>query len=127
MGAPVQQLLADTALLGHDFPRTAHSEGLMQSSQWMSQVQYAVNVTNTGGMDADDVVLGFLTPPGAGSNGVPLKVLFGFERVHVKAGETVSVFLYPALTDFAQAGADGKLKVTPGEYGVQFGVKETLQ
>jgi len=88
-------------------------------------VQYAVNVTNTGAKDADDVVLGFLTPPGAGVNGVPLKVLFGFERVHVKAGETVTVYLYPALTEFAQVAADGKFKVTPGEYGVHFGVAET--
>jgi hypothetical protein len=28
-------------------------------------VQYAVNVTNTGSVDSDDVVLGFLHPPGA--------------------------------------------------------------
>ena len=28
------------------------------------QVNYYVNVTNTGKMDADDVVLGFMTPPG---------------------------------------------------------------
>ena len=64
-------------------------------------------MANTGSMDADDVVLGFLTPPGAGQNGVPLKTLFGFGRVHVRAGETVSVFLYPSLTDFARADADG--------------------
>jgi hypothetical protein len=29
-------------------------------------VSYQVNVTNTGSVDADDAVLGFLTPPGAG-------------------------------------------------------------
>ena len=38
-----------------------------------------VTVTNTGKLDADDVVLGFLTPPGAGQNGVPLQTLYGFE------------------------------------------------
>merc|ERR1719181_1847316 len=88
-------------------------------------VSYWVNVTNTGKMDADDVVLGFLTPPGAGQNGVPLKQLFGFERVHVKAGETVSVFLYPSLTDFAQADVAGKLKALTGTYQFHFGVAET--
>merc|ERR1711967_204358 len=98
----------------------------MQSSHWNVNVQFSVKVTNTGSMDADDVVLGFLTPPGAGTNGVPLKVLFGFERVHVKAGETVSVFLYPALTDFARASDDGKLETAPGKYTVHFGVAETL-
>merc|ERR1712226_536496 len=96
----------------------------MGDSSWRSAVQYWVNVTNTGKMDADDVVLGFLTPPGAGTDGVPLKVLFGFERVHVKVGETVSVFLYPALTDFAQPRADGKWQAAPGQYRVFFGVAE---
>ena len=40
---------------------------------------YWVNVTNTGPVDSDDVVLGFVVPPGAGQNGVPLQQLFGFE------------------------------------------------
>merc|ERR1711966_298656 len=101
------------------------AELAMTESSWRTQVQYSVNVTNTGKQDADDVVLGFIVPPGAGKNGVPLKFLFGFERVHVKAGETVTVFLYPALTDFAQADADGKLKTAPGTYSVHFGVAET--
>ena len=49
-----------------------------------------------------------------------------FQRVHVKAGETVSVFLYPALTDFARADAQsGRLAAAPGEYRVSFGVPET--
>jgi xylan 1,4-beta-xylosidase len=38
-------------------------------------VDYFVNVTNTGAVDSDDVVLGFLVPPGAGTGGVPLQVM----------------------------------------------------
>lgn len=57
-----------------------------------------VTVTNTGKMDADDVVLGFMVPPGAGVDGVPLQTLFGFERVHVPAGQSVSVYLYRTNT-----------------------------
>ena len=56
---------------------------------------FAVNVTNTGTVDSDDVVLGFISPPGGGTLGRPLKTLFGFERVHVKAGQTMKVWLYP--------------------------------
>ena len=37
-------------------------------------VSYFVNVTNTGAVDSDEVVLGFLVPPGAGMEGVPLQV-----------------------------------------------------
>lgn len=36
-------------------------------------IAYTVNVTNTGKMDADHVVLGMLTPPGAGVDGIPLQ------------------------------------------------------
>ena len=38
--------------------------------------QHTVMVTNTGGKPADDVVLGFVKPPGAGQSGVPLQNLY---------------------------------------------------
>ena len=88
-------------------------------------VTYAVNVTNTGSVPADDVVLGFLTPPNAGKGGAPLKQLFGFERVHVLPGQTVSVYLYPRLADFVQVQADGTRKALAGEYTASFGVEES--
>ena len=37
-------------------------------------IRYNVAVTNTGKVDSDDVVLGFMVPPGAGTGGVPLQV-----------------------------------------------------
>merc|ERR1712097_113227 len=90
-------------------------------------VQYRVNVTNTGKMDSDDVVLGFLEAPGAGEDGVPLKTLFGFERVHVKAGQTVSVFLYPQYSDLIHVGKGGERSATAGKYRVLFGLERGLQ
>ena len=36
--------------------------------------EYVVHVTNTGAVDADDVVLGLMKPPGAGVGGTPLQV-----------------------------------------------------
>jgi len=122
--APLEELLSSARAAGHPYAKVKHAEQAMQRSRWHTEVQYTVNVTNTGSRDADDVVLGFIVPPNAGKNGAPLKFLFGFERVHVKAGETVSVFLYPALTDFAQASVDGKLTAVPGEYQVHFGIEE---
>ena len=115
--APLSALLGAThAATGTHFPKLADTP---------SAPGYAVNVTNTGGVDADDVVLGFLTPPGAGKDGVPLKSLFGFERVFVRAGETVTVWLNPALTDFAFADAQGARRPLAGEYVVTFGLRET--
>ena len=86
--------------------------------------KYRLNVTNTGLMDADDVVLGFISPPGAGTNGLPLQTLFGFERVFVKAGESVTVDLFPQLTEFAATGVDGDKSALAGTYLVSFGVRE---
>ena len=83
---------------------------------------YEVRVTNTGERDADDAVLGFIVPPNAGEDGTPLQSLFGFERVHVPAGETVSVFLYPGLGEFAETRRDGSRAARAGEYTVRFGV-----
>jgi len=88
-------------------------------------IKYEVDVTNTGSLDADDVVLGFISPPSAGKGGVPLKSLFGFERVHVPAGQTVTVFLYPALADFSTVDVGGERLAQAGEYTVSFGVRET--
>ena len=68
---------------------------------------YTVNVSNTGKVDADDVVLGFLKPPGAGAGGVPLQTLFAFERVHVRAGQTIAVNLSPSFEDFTLVDAGG--------------------
>jgi beta-D-xylosidase 4 len=87
-------------------------------------LSYQVRVTNTGSRDAADVVLGFLVPPGAGQNGLPLKVLFGFERVFVPAGQSVTVFLYPQLKDVLFVDAKGRREVLRGRYAVHVGIPE---
>ena len=115
----VRGLLAATARAGRTFP----DSNVVAAAAPL--VSYTVNVTNTGSVDAADVVLGFLTPPGAGVNGVPLQTLFGFERIFLKAGETKSVYLYPALTDFTQVDAKGVRQVLAGDYKFHFGVEET--
>lgn len=70
------------------------NDGIHSTNTATSEENLTTAMSPTGTVDSDDVVLGFLTPPGAGKNGVPLQTLFAFERVHVKVGETVSVLLY---------------------------------
>jgi beta-glucosidase-like glycosyl hydrolase len=105
------------------FPRAAleaaDAEHAMSGSA--SLAQYAVTITNTGNVDSDDVLLGFLVPPGAGTNGTPLQTLFGFERVHVRAGENKTVYIYPSLADFTQVDTKGRRYVGTGEYTIRFG------
>ena len=80
-----------------------------------------------GAVDSDYVVLGFLVPPGAGTGGVPLQTLFGFERVRVRAGDTVTVWLgvgARALTHVARAtaGAPPARLPLPGTWTLRVGV-----
>ena len=42
-----------------------------------------------------------------------------------KAGETVTVYIYPAATDFTLVDTVGVRGVVPGDYTVRFGVRET--
>ena len=89
--------------------------------------QYSVNVTNTGTVDSDYTVLGFLKPPGAGTNGVPLETLFGFERVRVRAGDTVTVWLgvgARALTHVTRTNAGASLtrQPLPGTWILRVGI-----
>jgi len=117
----LREVLASTKEQGRTFP----SAEMLSAKAPL--VNYFVDVKNTGNVDSDDVVLGFLVPPGAGENGVPLQTLFGFERVHVPAGQTVRVNIYPAMTDFAHTLLDGTKVPAVGDWKVKFGLKETLE
>ncbi|KAH3767619.1 beta-D-xylosidase 2 [Pelomyxa schiedti] len=55
---------------------------------------YRVNVTNTGTLAGDEVVLAYVTENAAAS---AIKQLFGFDRVHLEPGETKSVEFFAAL------------------------------
>merc|ERR1712072_600226 len=52
-------LISQTNAAGHRFVRSQHVQDTSQETNWEASVQYAVNVTNTGNRDSDDVVLGF--------------------------------------------------------------------
>jgi len=116
---PVRTMLTHTANAGRIFPTAGFSSKPF--------VNYSINVTNTGNLDADDVVLGFLVPPNAGKDGIPLQTLFGFDRVHVKAGQTMIVWLYPTLLDFTVVNVDGQRTALAGEYTIRFGVVSTVE
>ena len=100
--APVGPVSLDPlrAIVNHatDTNRTFLDSSLLLGAEAAPSAHYEVTVTNTGQVDSDDAVLGFLKPPGAGTGGVPLQVLFGFNRVFVQAGQSVTVGLYPSVS-----------------------------
>ena len=82
-------------------------------------VTVAVTVTNTGKREGDDVVQLYLRHRGA--EGVPLRELQGFRRVHLKAGESQRVEFMLAGKQLCTVGADGKRAVLPGRVAVTAG------
>jgi hypothetical protein len=49
--------------------------------------------------------------------------VFGFQRVHVPAGQTVQVWLGVTARDLTQVNAEGVRVALPGPYTVRFGVR----
>ena len=73
-------------------------------------------VKNTGAMAGDEVVELYLTQPKAFET--PLRVLVGFKRVHLGAGESAHVSLTIDPRSQGQVDEKGNRVIVPGEYTV---------
>jgi beta-D-xylosidase 4 len=84
-----------------------------------------VNVTNTGSMAGDDVVLAFITPPKGlvGDPSPPIKQLFGFERVHLNVNATAQIYFPLHVSALATVRSDGSKWLEPGLYQIRIGDK----
>jgi beta-D-xylosidase 4 len=82
-----------------------------------------VNVTNTGSMPGDDVVLAFISPSPSSLNDIipPIKQLFGFERVHLNVNETAEVFFPFNIDALLTVERDGSKWLHPGQYRIMIG------
>jgi beta-D-xylosidase 4 len=82
-----------------------------------------VNVTNTGPMAGDDVVLAYIKPPQILRNGQtpPIKQLFGFERIHLNVNETAQVFFPLQISALLSVAQDGSKWLYPGSYRILVG------
>jgi len=86
---------------------------------------YRVNVTNTGSMAGDDVVLAFISPPKTSLKdpSPPIKQLFGFERVHLNVSETAQVYFPLHVSALLTVATDGSKWLEPGHYQIIIGQK----
>ncbi|CAM4775768.1 unnamed protein product [Rotaria magnacalcarata] len=84
---------------------------------------YRVNVTNTGEVAGDDVVLAFITPPKTSftDQTPPIKKLFGFERVRLNVNETTQVFFPLNIDSLLTVALDGSKWLEPGSYKIIIG------
>jgi beta-glucosidase len=78
-------------------------------------------VSNTGGLDGEEVVQVYLRDIES-DRPMPLKKLAAFRRVFVRAGETLGVELEVAARDFAYYDeGQAAFVVEPGDFEVQVG------
>ena len=84
---------------------------------------FRVNVTNTGSVFGDDVVLAFVTPPQQSNFDAtpPMKKLVGFERVRLNVGETTQVFFPVSIDALLTVTHDGAKWLEPGTYLFRIG------
>lgn len=83
-------------------------------------VEVTVDVKNTGSRDGDEVVQLYVIDPLA-STVRPRKQLRAFDRVSVKAGETVTVTLRPGPDAFSLVNAAGETVTERGEFILEVG------
>ena len=103
----------DTLIKNHQHERHANVDS------------FRVNITNTGSMAGDDVVLAFIEPPQVLVTGEtpPVKQLFGFERIHLNVSESMEIFFPIHIDTLLSVANDGSKWLHPGLYRVIFGKK----
>jgi len=103
----------------------AEATAAMSCSDWSGAGEnFRVEVTNTGKVPGDTVVLAFFHPKAVGdaaSLSPVLKQLFGFERVHLMPGEStlVTIKVTPETMQMTRK-ATGDVVVSPGLYQLEF-------
>jgi beta-glucosidase len=82
-------------------------------------VTVSVDVTNSGGMEGDEVVQLYLSHPG--QKDAPVRALAGFSRVHLKPGETKTVSFTLDSRALSTVNPDGSRAVRPGKVNIWLG------
>jgi beta-glucosidase len=83
------------------------------------EIKFSVDVTNSGAMESDEVVQLYLTHSKA--QGAPLRALKGFQRIHLKQGETKTVEFTLKERDLSVVDEAGQHQIVPGDVQVWIG------
>ncbi len=82
-------------------------------------VEVQADVRNTGAVPGDEVVELYLTQPSGVE--IPLRVLAGFNRVHLAPGQSAHVSLTIDPRSLGQVNQKGNRVIVPGKYSVSLG------
>lgn len=77
-----------------------------------------VQVTNTGSLGGDEVVLAMLQPPGAGKAGEPITILRRYQRLSLGPRESKTVHFGFTAHDLATFNEDGRARPLIGDWKV---------
>ena len=84
-------------------------------------ITISIDITNTGASDGDEVAQLYVRPPES-TETRPQKQLKGFQRIHLKKGETQTVTFKLNTADLGFWNESEKaFKTDPGEYEIQIG------
>ena len=87
-----------------------------------------VNVTNTGQRAGDEVVLAYVTPSSTVKGQVlPLKQLFGFQRIHLAINQTMEVFFPFTVRAALTVHENGSKWLHPGLYRISIGQQQAIR
>lgn len=100
-----------------DYSDVALSSNAMSAD---GSVEASVMVTNTGKKDGDEIVQLYIHDQAA-SVARPVKELKGFQRVHLKAGETRKVTFLITREQLEYYNAEGQRVLEPGTFDVMIG------
>ena len=84
-----------------------------------------VNEAVRGEVEAANVVIVYRTPPNAGADGVPLREILGFERVHLPPKGSATLRFPLSAHDFELADERGTFRRVAGRWALSAG-GETL-
>jgi len=114
---------------GLSYTRFSYDNLILEKNEITGNVSItvSVDVTNTGGMDGEEVVQLYIHE--TGSDEVrPLKDLRGFERVEVKAGQTIVVTMTLGPEELAYYDSTvGDYVVEPGLYEIMVGPSSSTE
>ena len=85
-----------------------------------TDINFKVNVINTGRIDGDEVVQLYVSQKNTGGR-TPIRALKGFQRIHLKAGETKQVMFTLWAKDLGIIDSTGKLLPGAGNIEISTG------
>ncbi|CAF3189385.1 unnamed protein product [Rotaria sp. Silwood2] len=121
-GLAISNVVFDQYNPGRRLPIAMYSASYVDNHRVLVRL-FRVNVTNTGEISGDDVVLAFVRSRNATMNGEisPIKQLFGFERVSLAVNQSKDVFFPLTVQHLLTIARDGTKWLRPGSYDILIG------